>query len=153
MLFVYKEYTKCIFIERKTVMESNKFSQVVFEEVKSIAKEYDIVFSNENDIEKCREEFSDKLYWSRISMYQKLSEEFIREFSDKVNWNYISTYQKLSEGFIREFSDKVDWEWISTYQKLSEEFIREFSNKVNWKYISKYQKLSEEFIREFAEVS
>ena len=149
MLFVYKEYTKCIFIERKIVMESNKFSQVVFEEVKSIAKEYDIVFSNENDIEKCREEFSDKVYWSRISIYQKLSEEFIREFADRVVWEYISRYQKLSEEFIREFSDKVDWSYISECQKLSEEFIREFAEKVDWEYISSNQKLSESFIKEY----
>jgi hypothetical protein len=94
-------------------------------------------------------EFKDKINWWNISQYQKLSEKFIREFQDKVNWYCISMYQKLSEGFIREFKNKVDWEWISESQKLSENFIREFKDKVDWLFISKYQKLSEGFIREF----
>ena len=93
--------------------------------------------------------FKDKVDWKHISRFQKLSEDFIREFKDKVDWFYISRYQKLSENFIREFKDKVDWFYISGYQKLSEDFIREFKDKVYWFYISGYQKLSEDFIREF----
>jgi len=150
----------------------------VFEEIKSIAKHYNIDFSDDNDIDKCRQEFSDevnwyyisrnqklseefirefirefadKVCWCYISRYQKLSEEFIREFFNKVCWCCISTYQKLSEGLIREFANKVDWNCISIYQKLSEGFIREFSDKVKWIYISIYQKLSEGFIREFSD--
>ena len=123
----------------------------VFEEVKSIAKKHNIVFSDENDIEKCKQEFANKVNWIYISAYQKLSEEFIRKFFDKVNWYYISSTQKLSEGLIREFARKLNWIDMSRCQKLSEEFIKEFSDRVNWKYISKYQKLSESFIREFAD--
>ena len=57
----------------------------------------------------------------------------VEEFKDKVDWNNISIYQKLSEDFIREFKNKVDWYSISAYQKLSEDFIREFKNKVDIK--------------------
>ncbi len=32
--------------------------------------------------------------WDHISVYQTLSEDFIREFQDKWNWSYISTYQE-----------------------------------------------------------
>ncbi|HNW65784.1 MAG TPA: hypothetical protein PKO10_01065 [Aliarcobacter cryaerophilus] len=141
----------------------------VFEEMKSIAKDYNIVFSDENDIKICKKikwdciskyqklseefirEFADKVDWYNVSAYQKLSESFIREFANKVYWRDISYKQKLSEEFIREFSDKVDWYWISFYQKLSEEFIREFADRIDWHHISMYQKLSEEFIREFAD--
>ena len=94
-------------------------------------------------------EFQNKLEWFWISIYQKLSEDFIREFQDKVNWGYISIHQKLSEDFIREFQDKFDWDYISENQKLSENFIREFQDKVVWHEISERQKLSEDFIREF----
>ena len=94
-------------------------------------------------------EFQDKIDWNYISEHQKLSENFIREFKNKVDWCNISRYQNLSEKFIREFQDKVDWENISQYQKLSEDFIREFQDKVDWEFISAYQKLSEKFIREF----
>ncbi|HNW65782.1 MAG TPA: hypothetical protein PKO10_01055 [Aliarcobacter cryaerophilus] len=124
----------------------------VFEEMKSIAKDYYIVFLDENDIEKCKYELVNvnNVNWYNISQNQKLSEEFIREFADEVDWCYISIYQKLSEEFIREFASKVDWHHISINQKLSEGFIREFADKVNWWYISACQKLSEEFIREFS---
>ena len=94
-------------------------------------------------------EFQDKLDWDFISECQILSEDFIREFADKVNWECISYYQTLSESFIREFQDKIDWYQISQSQKLSEDFIKEFQDKVRWDWISQFQKLSEEFIREF----
>ncbi|HNW66572.1 MAG TPA: hypothetical protein PKO10_05185 [Aliarcobacter cryaerophilus] len=123
----------------------------IFEEMKSIAKDYDIVFLDESDIEKCKQEFVDKVDWEYISIYQKLSEGFIREFADKVYWEHISIRQKLSEGLIREFADKVNWCYISMYQKLSEGLIREFADKVDWGYISRYQPLSEGLIREFAD--
>ena len=93
-----------------------------------------------------------KSQWKEISIYQKLSESFIRDFQDKVNWFLISRYQNPSEDFIREFKDYVDWYYISGLQKLSEDFIREFKNKVDWAYISAYQKLSESFIREFKDM-
>jgi hypothetical protein len=94
-------------------------------------------------------EFKDKVDWIDISVYQSLSEDFIREFQDKVNWNCIPAFQHLSEDFIREFQNKVDWIDISVCQSLSEDFIREFQDKVNWNYISECQHLSEDFIREF----
>ena len=93
---------------------------------------------------KCRY-FPNSVNWSRISEYQKLSEEFIREFKDQVNWDYISCYQKLSEEFIREFKDQVNWSLISRCQKLSEEFIREFELTIdpdNWLYWTDEQKIS-----------
>jgi hypothetical protein len=89
--------------------------------------------------------------WDYISVYKKLTEDFIREFKNNVDWCFISINQTLSEKFIREFKDNVNWEYISRHQKLSEDFIREFSDKVYWTYISKYQKLSEDFMEEFAD--
>ena len=91
----------------------------------------------------------DEASWYWISIYQKLSEDFIREFQDKVSWYLISQYQKLSEDFIREFKDKVKWISISISQKLSEDFIREFKDEIWWDYVSENQELSEGFIREF----
>ena len=121
----------------------------LIQEIKNIAEleqlNIDSNLSDENFINK----FQEKVYWYRISKYQKLSKDFIREFQKKVDWDYISMYQKLSEGFIREFQDKVQWYRISVNQKLSEKFIREFQDKVDWYWISVYQKLSEDFIKEF----
>ena len=61
----------------------------------------------------------------------------IEEFKDKVSWEYISIYQQLSEDFIREFQDKINWEQISKHQKLSKKFIREFEDKIDWYEIIK----------------
>jgi hypothetical protein len=50
----------------------------------------------------------------------------IKEFEDKVDWVHISVYQKLSEEFIEKYQDKFDWKCISMFQKLSkalEDFI------------------------------
>ena len=87
----------------------------------------------------------------RFYSNNNLSEEFIKEFQNKVEWDYISIYQNLSEDFIRNekpFISPMNWTYISEYQKLSENFIREFKNNVNWEYISKYQTLSEDFKKE-----
>jgi len=53
------------------------------------------------------------------------------QINKNVDWLYISVYYKLSENFIREFQDKVNWVNISIYQKLSENFIIEFKHKIN----------------------
>ena len=52
------------------------------------------------------------------------------QINKNVDWLYISVYYKLSENFIREFQDKVHWVHISYKQELSENFIREFKDKV-----------------------
>ena len=66
---------------------------------------------------------------NKILMILKLKESDLRniveKFNDKISWGYISVYQKLSEEFIREFQDKVDWSYISNHQKLSEDFRQE----------------------------
>ena len=84
-----------------------------------------------------KEEDLDKVNWTNISRYQKLSEDFIEKFQDKVYWPYISEYQKLSEDFIEKFQDKVDWSYISKYQKLSDDFIGRHNLTIsdnNWLY-------------------
>jgi hypothetical protein len=78
--------------------------------------------------------------WDAISIYHRLTEDFIREFQDDLNWSMISSNQILSEDFIREFQNKVNWTAISIHQILSEEFIREFKGKVSWRHISFYQR-------------
>lgn len=95
--------------------------------------------------------YFENINWYKISMYEHLSENFIREFKNYVNWTYISKHQKLSENFIREFKDYVNWGLISFFQELSEYFIREFKDKVDWVHVSKRQKLSEDFIFEFSD--
>ena len=85
---------------------------------------------NHNDVEEdVFRHFADRVDWSSISCFKKLSENFIRDFADRVNWESISTNQELSEPFIREFADRVDWSRIPYNKKLSENFIREFVDK------------------------
>ena len=90
-----------------------------------------------------------QINWHWISMYQKLSEDFIEKYKDKVYWSCISIYQKLLEDFIDTYADKVNWISISMYQNLSENFIEEHKYNVNWYCISKYQKLSKQFIEKY----
>ena len=129
-LFLVEALGEVITVRTKSI--TNKIK--IVEEIKDIEKFFD---ENKDNFE---------VYWSYISEFQILSEEFIEKHSDKVNWEYISKYQKLSEEFIEKYYDKVDWYNISKYQILSEEFIEKHCDKVNWYLISKYQTLSEEFI-------
>ena len=54
------------------------------------------------------------------------------QINKNVDWLHISVYYKLSENFIREFQDKVDWYWVSKFQILSEDFKKEFKHKIKW---------------------
>jgi hypothetical protein len=71
-----------------------------------------------------------KYDWAHISIYQTLSEEFIREFQDNLIWRSIWQYQKLSEVFIREYQSDLDWYTVSRFQRLSDDFIIEFKDKI-----------------------
>src|SRR5574344_137783 len=151
-LFLVESLGEVITDDNKTV--TNKIK--IIKEIKDIEKFFEENMDNfKVDLnyisiyQKLSEEFidkhKDKVYWGYISQYQKLSEEFIEKHCDKVEWVYISMNQKLSEKFIKKYIDKVDWGCISIYQTLSEEFIEKHIDKVNWSYISRCQKLSEEF--------
>jgi len=107
--------------------------------------EIEINFDNED----WKDKFIKQINWTRISIYQKLSEKFMEKFQDKVDWGNVSTHQQLSENFIEKFQDKVYWDYISHYQQLSESFMEKFQDKLNWWYISIFQKLSENFIEKF----
>ena len=85
---------------------------------------------SEPELEDLIKKYPDKINWTFISYYQKLSESFIEKYKDKINWHWISYSQKLSESFIEKYKDELDWEWISKYQKLSEKFIRKNINKI-----------------------
>ena len=63
-----------------------------------------------------------------IKDIEKFFDENINNFV--VYWGYISLYQKLSEEFIEKYKDKVYWGCISEYQKLSEEFRQKHKNKI-----------------------
>lgn len=70
--------------------------------------------------------------WEFISMYQFLSEDFMREFAHKISWYWIPVYQKLSENFMIEYHDKIDWWQVSRWQKMSESFLLKFQHKISW---------------------
>ena len=119
-------------INRNNKSVTNKIK--IVEEIKDIEKFFDENIKNF------------EVDWAYISIFQKLSEEFIEKHNDKINWHQISEFQKLSEKFIEKHYYKVNWYYISIYQKLSEEFIEKHCNEVKWDRISIHQTLSESFI-------
>ena len=63
----------------------------------------------------------------------------IEKFGEIKNWNWfdISVYQKLSEQFITDNKENVIWSYISEYQKLSEQLIKDNSLEIpvnSWFY-------------------
>ena len=85
------------------------------------------------------------------TVYQKLSEDFMRKYKDKICWFFVSKWQKLSESFMDEMWDYLDKRNLAEYQTMSEDFIRkhmeDFERK-DWMWICMSQKLSESFVRE-----
>ena len=71
----------------------------ILEEITDVEKFFDDYISKSDCISK-----SDSV---RISIFQKLSEEFIGKHKDKVNWIYISKHQKLSKEFRQKHCDKI----------------------------------------------
>jgi hypothetical protein len=153
LLYINFLYDNEIKKESKILLDS--FNKKHNKKLNTLPNKYNYFWNHISVFEKLSEsfirKFKDKLDWSNISKFQKLSESFIKEYKHYVDWYNISKFQKLSESFIREFKDKIVWHVILKHQKLSENFIREFKDKVDWTYISSYQKLSDEFWEEFKE--
>lgn len=87
-----------------------------------------------------------EINWNFISIYKRLSEEFILEYSNYLNWGTVIIFQSLSENLIRIFSDRINLWVISEHQVLSESFIEDYKNSINWGNISSNQVLSWNFI-------
>ena len=64
-------------------------------------------------------EYKERIYWNAISIYQNLSEKFIREFQARVDWNDIISCQSYSTDFIMEFKDYIDKEY---FEELCKEY-------------------------------
>lgn len=95
------------------------------------------------------EQLEQPINWTHVSLYENLSENFIRTHQDKVDWNAILEGNRFSESFLIEFQDRLDWTDITMNQVLSEQFMEKFQDKIDWKFIASTQKLSESFIRKF----
>ena len=64
---------------------------------------------------------------------------------NKVDWSHISRFQKLSESFMDKHFEDLDKYYISVYQKLSNEFITKHNLTIdedNWLYKDKQFKLN-----------
>jgi len=103
------------------------------------------VFNEVNEIIALVKGINKKLVnWYHISIYQKLSENFMDKHFKYLNKYNISAYQKLSESFIEKHFKDLDKYYISVYQKLSNEFITKHNLTIdedNWLYKSKQFKL------------
>ena len=75
-------------------------------------------------------------------------EEYGFKFTDDVDWSDVSVYQNLSQDFMREFKDKLEWDEISVHQKLSNDFIREFKHKLDIEYLLLNHKITQKFYNE-----
>lgn len=95
------------------------------------------------------------VWWSWISHYQNLSEDFMREFKKYLDWEEILNCQKISCNFIREIPNvmKGDAAWwnLSHNKKISEQFIDTFAKELDWEVLSKYHKMSMPFIEKHAD--
>lgn len=103
-------------------------------------------------LEKEVQEFSEKNYWTIISMKKNvnngkgLSPAFIEKHQDRLSWKALSLFQELPMSLIGRHLEKVDWNSVTRSQVLTERFIEKYRNLVEWETISFHQDLSERFI-------
>jgi hypothetical protein len=90
--------------------------------------------------------FTDKEFWSIISQYQYLDENFIREYDDKLDWKQLSIYQNINLELITDYLDKVDWAHIplNIYSSLliNDNTIKIFDKYPIWNNIACLKNIS-----------
>ena len=72
-----------------------------------------------------------KVDYGGLSVYTKLTPEFIEEYADKLDWYNLCEHQVLPEWLLNKYKDRLNWGQVSLYQALSPEFIKENSNMLN----------------------
>jgi hypothetical protein len=60
---------------------------------------------------------------------------YIQDHGDCTNWTKICIYQALSEEFMEEHADKLDWDEVATYQRMSDAFIMQHHHHLPWRYL------------------
>lgn len=109
---------------------------------------------SEDFIKYCEDNgYDDKLSWYLISIYQKLSEDFIEEHIEKLSLEQIFRYNKLSISFIKRHIFGVDLNIILKYQKYDDEFFEfVYNNEIGknyWPYFAKYHKFSDDMMKKY----
>lgn len=115
-----------------------------------ICKKYDIdIDFNDEDWE---EEFIGKNCWETVSLFEKLSNEFIEYFQTWVNWYSLLQTKKLPNKIIEKYINKFSFNTIK-YLYKTKRFSKEIIEKYNiqipenyWYYKDDYYKLK--FIQE-----
>ena len=69
-------------------------------------------------------------FWTSISLFQKLTEEFICLHQNELQWEFISCSQNLSKDFVIEFKHKIDWECLSRNPHFASLLFSDFKNDV-----------------------
>ncbi len=80
--------------------------------------------------------------WEYICKYVPLDENFIEQNKEKVYWHHISVYQRLSMQFIEKFHNVLNLGVITTHQIVDESFYIRHKNRVDWKHILRNKKIS-----------
>jgi hypothetical protein len=66
-----------------------------------------------------------------LSIYTRLTPEFIDEYADKLDWYNLCEHQVLPEWLLNKHKDKINWGQVSLYQTLTQNFIEENRNMLN----------------------
>ncbi len=90
-----------------------------------------------------------RAFWSTISEYQQLDDEFMQTYFDLLPMHSICRLRQLSEDFLQKNLNKLDIAIVCGFQKLTEEFILRNANVLYMELIFGYQILSEAFIERY----
>jgi hypothetical protein len=80
--------------------------------------------------------------YGSLSIYTRLTPEFIDEYADKLDWFNLCEHQVLPEWLLNKHKDKLNWGQVSMYQNLSQTFIDENRNMLNMIKLSQNKAMS-----------
>jgi hypothetical protein len=113
------------------VCKNSKLSEDFIEELIQLTscKRRYTIGQYHNDTREIIVKQSSRLDWRNISMFQKLSEDFIERHKNDVLWEYIFQSQDLSEEFKKEHKHDYETSLIEDSNRESEDIIEEVNNE------------------------
>lgn len=69
---------------------------------------------------------TNKTFWVNLSLYNKLSEEFMERHANQIDWYFVSMWQNLSKDFIIKFKNRINFECLEFNKSIDLNLLNKF---------------------------
>ncbi|HUS49309.1 MAG TPA: hypothetical protein VMZ91_04045 [Candidatus Paceibacterota bacterium] len=124
-------------------------NELVKEEVEQLISKYDLDCSVEEFKRKASGVDHFGGIWLKITLDDKLSEDFIREYPDRVQWFCLGNHYRFSDKFIEDFKSEINWKILSWNNEFPDSFLDKYKDRIFWDEYCYKHECSETTIRKF----